>query len=355
MKVLIVALIISILVSSVNLISAQDTNINILTREQSDFLVINPSTGIKQRLGISDWLQTFEAEQLALSPDGGKLAFVAVTVEPSSLFYSRVNILDLNTGNMQSVPPQQFYEEAIGPVWSPDGRYVAYLIGGGGLPGTSVGIFDTQTGTDQRYFEEFMRRNDGSIFVIGSFQNLRWSPDGQHFLVGMQADQDPGVANIIAMFDTEGRNPFSITSASLKMLRAEWLPDSSGIIGVCGISDEIVAFCQVAIGEVPASEAIILHQFSPGDRIRRFELVGNRIVFEYIGSKTASILDLTTGQITALETVGQSLVLDVLTETQVAILDNPPFLSLLGGDAALPLPQLQITIASGRLNWMTAQ
>ena len=316
MKVLIVALIISILVSSVGLISAQDTNINILIRDRPDYFVFNTLTGIKQRLGISDWLQTTDAREMALSPDGSKLAFVAVTVEPNSAYYSRVNILDLNTGNMQSVPPQRFYEEAIEPVWSPDGRYVAYLIGGGGLPGTSVGIFDTQMSTVQSY-------------PFGG-ENLRWSPNGQHLLVGMQSyiDEDTGVVNNILMFDKNGNNPFTITSDNLNILRAEWLPDSSGIIGVCAISDEIDAFCQVAIGEVPAREAIILHQFSPGDYIRRFELIGTRIVFEYYLNKPPSILDLTTGQITPLETVGLSQFLDVLTEAQIAMLDNPPFLSL---------------------------
>ena len=301
----------------VSLASAQESANALLVRTGLDVFVIDPLTGSTRPLGMSDWLHSFRTVELVLSPDSSQLAVIQLVGEPSAGIYSRrLNIVDLFTGQLQTVPVAYDMEDTIEPTWSPDGRYVAYLIGSSGLPGTSVGIFDTQTGTVQRY-------------PFGG-ENLRWSPNGQHLLVGMQSyiDEDTGVINNILMFDKNGNNPFIITSDNLNILRAEWLPDSSGIIGVCAISDEIDAFCQVAIGEVPAREAIILHQFSPGDYIRRFELIGTRIVFEYYLNKPPSILDLTTGQITPLETVGLSQFLDVLTEAQIAMLDNPPFLSL---------------------------
>lgn len=338
MRVEILALIMLILSSSATLVSAQDSSINILIRDQPGFFVVNTLTEDKQPLGISDWLQTFEAHDLAISPNGTKLAFISVTLEPSSAYYSRVNILDLNTGDIQIVPTQSLSEEAIEPVWSPDGRYVAYLIGGGGLPGTAMGIFDTQTGADQRY-------------PFGG-ENLRWSPDGQYLLAGVRSyiDEEIGWKNNIWVFDINDSDIFGITGDDLNVLHAEWLPDSSGIIGVCGISDEINAFCQVAIWERPAQEAIILHQFNPGEYIDDFQLIGDRIVFEYLFDKPAAVMDLTTGQITPLEAVGRSQFLDVLTPEQVAILTNPPFLSQLSTcDATIPaadVPALISAIAS---------
>lgn len=141
--------------------------------------------------------------QLALSPDGRRLAFTAYGTKQTQGLWVR----PLDSQTAQFLPGT---EDARGPFWSPDSRYIAFFTddklkrvdASGGTPETLCGVSHADMGTwnpngvilfSSLIYQPIRRINlsdcstqpvtrlDPSLREIGNSQS-RFLPDGQHFL-----------------------------------------------------------------------------------------------------------------------------------------------------------------------------
>lgn len=118
------------------------------------------------------------ARRPKMAPDGRTVAFVR-----NDSGQSRIGLLDIETGRHRELEPLADIQQVYDPIWSPDGRYVAYSLWRmGGY--RNIVEFDTQTGKTRSWTAS--RSIDMTPF---------YSPDGRYLLYASDAG---GVFNIYA-------------------------------------------------------------------------------------------------------------------------------------------------------------
>lgn len=107
-----------------------------------------------------------------LSPDGRTVAFARVVRgRPGKIF---LKSLDGTERQLSSGPTSDQW-----PVWSPDGRYIAFQANNGPGQGTQIGLVEVRTGVQRMLTRNGPGRND---------ETPSWFPDGKRLAI--QSDRD---------------------------------------------------------------------------------------------------------------------------------------------------------------------
>ncbi len=161
-------------------------------------------------------------EEPAISPDGTKVAFVAMLDGRRQIWVQQVS-----GGSPQAITKED--ADHYGPRWSADSNNLIYFAGGRirGVPALGPGDLRDRDGS-LAYF----RRADGAVELVagehgiaklagdGTYSNVRWSPDGKKiaYLQGQS----------VMVIDSSGGAP--VRASDLAVQGFAWTPDNKGLI-----------------------------------------------------------------------------------------------------------------------------
>ena len=92
-----------------------------------------PSVAAQERLQSSDFLRLRSVGAVRFSPDGSKIAYTVTNNDGPGGPYSQLWLVETATGNSTRVGDET--SRGGQPVWSPDGRSIAYMGSTGGRAG----------------------------------------------------------------------------------------------------------------------------------------------------------------------------------------------------------------------------
>ena len=195
-----------------------------------------------------DVVSHFESERPVWSPDGRTLAFVIGERAGSHPDYSRTDVLytfridgsDLT--ELFRTPPQASVQEAVHePAWSPDGLRLAFVHASGR---ESVLYTIRADDSELRTLSPGLKREGLNV----SNDVLAWSPDGSEILFEVEDSQHIYVADV-----ESGRYQklapglaasWSPDGSRIAVLGADFVPDAEIPVygnGPCGVSDDGIA------------------------------------------------------------------------------------------------------------------
>src|SRR5579885_815697 len=108
---------------------------------------------------------------VALSPDGRRIAYTITMRDRPGRPYSQLWIMDLATQNSSRVGGEK--DAAAGPMWSPDGKSLAFFGSQGGKHGLLIARAD---GSDITFLAEMKGTNSP---LPGQGKSAAWSPDSK--------------------------------------------------------------------------------------------------------------------------------------------------------------------------------
>jgi dipeptidyl aminopeptidase/acylaminoacyl peptidase len=220
---------------------------------------------ISVRGGEAEKLTDEEANisQFRWSPDGKRIAYVvrdtpkdkaerdkrrrdrfdAIVVD-SDFNYSHMWAIDVETKTKRRVTEGAF--SAADPQWSPDGRWIAYVI--------------NRTGAQESSFTDISEDRNSDIFVIAASGGTprqvtnspapdsqpRWSPDGKSIAYFSADDPKSWASKIdLMVVGAEGGSPRSLTAAHADSVGGpiQWSPDGKTIYvtGAVGVYGQLLA------------------------------------------------------------------------------------------------------------------
>lgn len=125
----------------------------------------------QDRLQSSDLYRLQDVAQAAISPDGAKIAYTVLSYDKPGRPYPQLWIVDTNGG--KSVRVGSADSVSSGAVWSPNGRWIAYIGEAQGKSGVMVARPD---GSDATFLAEGTGTNAP---IPGQGNDISWSPDGK--------------------------------------------------------------------------------------------------------------------------------------------------------------------------------
>ena len=148
-------------------------------------------------------------DEVVLSPDGSR---VAVCMEDQANESADLFVLDVASGAKTRLTTSRRTEFVMAPVWSPDGRRVAYVTIRNGQEGIYVRAANGEGS------EELLYKNPGA------FMNLTdWSPDGR-FLTFAISDLKGGALYLLPL-DGGDRKAVEITRSEQRLFAPRFSPD----------------------------------------------------------------------------------------------------------------------------------
>lgn len=136
------------------------------------FLCVTPPLHAQQnRLQSSDLTRFRDVAQTAISPDGSNIAYTVLNYDKPGRPYPQLWLMDVATGRSARVGDAN---SANGnPIWSPDGKWIAYAGEAQGKHGLCIVGSD---GSDATFLAEAEGTNAP---IPGQGNDVSWSPDGR--------------------------------------------------------------------------------------------------------------------------------------------------------------------------------
>jgi dipeptidyl aminopeptidase/acylaminoacyl peptidase len=133
---------------------------------------------------------------------------------------SKIHLFDVETKKLEMITPENFDEN--GPVWSPDGRMIAFTSNraadGDRVPNSDVWVVEAKAGSSPRKLTAFTGADTSPV----------WSPDGKSIAYLMGSEHKLGEYNMnrLAVVPVDGGAP-KIVSASLDrgVMSPQFTPD----------------------------------------------------------------------------------------------------------------------------------
>lgn len=217
---------------------------------EHELYIMDPDGSNQTRLSTE--LGIRYSEKLTVSPDGTRILIDKDT--PSGQF--ALSYVSLAEPNLRVKLAEGF---ASSPVWSPDGRRIAYCAGSGSgseqvivmnadgsdarplTAGSSRHLFvdwspDGQRLAFMRDYQLYIMNADGTDqrpLLAGFARNLAWSPDGTMiaFEGGARLDDQQGNGGDIWIVNADGSDPRNLThSPDVYDAGPAWSPDSTAIV-----------------------------------------------------------------------------------------------------------------------------
>ena len=183
--------------------------------------------------------KTLSPVQAALSPDGSTVAW-SVRVAPRVEQIHLTNVVNAGAAKDRMVGPTGVGCGNSGPVWSPDGAWLAFIsdcAAKGAQPGQQVFVWSKKTGESRQL-----------THVVGNIGDLAWAPDGKAigFLFVPNATRKAGAQDAmkpwsgvvgedgvevqgVAVVTVASREVVQVTPATLHVYEFDWAPDSKRI------------------------------------------------------------------------------------------------------------------------------
>ena len=148
--------------------------------------------------------------ETVLSPDGSRVAVITRDLENES---ADLFVLDVASGAKTRLTKTPRTEFAMAPVWSPDGKRIAYVTIKKGQEGIYVRAANGEGS------EELLYKNPGA------FMNLNdWSSDGK-LLTFAVSDMKGGALYVLPLDGGADRKPVEILKSELRMFGPRFSPD----------------------------------------------------------------------------------------------------------------------------------
>lgn len=163
----------------------------------------------------------------AFSADGARIAFVETGADSPT---PRVFILDQRSGARRPLAPFDARSQA-GPVWSPDGRTVAYLSGG-----EETGVIAVNVATG-----EARALND----QLDHAADLSWSPDGRY--LSLRRDGQ------LWLIEAKSGHGFQLPLNGVVKAIGGWSPNSRALVVLTGEATVTGAPAETALSVIVAS------------------------------------------------------------------------------------------------------
>jgi Tol biopolymer transport system component len=155
----------------------------------------------------------------AWSPDGTRIVFGAYTdeLDSSGQQETELFVMDSDGSNLRQLASRPGPD--LAPVWSSDGKRIAWWGAEPGGQGNSVFIVDVET---------------GEMTALGEGANPVWSPDGRHIAFVQEQKPPPGLLRTrpdidILTIDVETGERINVTSNPAHDLWPTWSPDGRQI------------------------------------------------------------------------------------------------------------------------------
>jgi Tol biopolymer transport system component len=149
--------------------------------------------------------------QMALSPDRSHVAVVKEDLDNES---DDIFVLDVATGAATRITTSARTEFVISPVWSPDGKRLAYTAMRSGHESVFIRAADGQGP------EELVYNNPGAFWIVSD-----WSKDGR-FLSLSFSDLKGGTIYLLPLEPKSDRKPLEIYHTDLRVFGPRFSPDS---------------------------------------------------------------------------------------------------------------------------------
>ena len=208
------------------------------------------------------------------SPDSQKIAFANAKIGPSGSYNSQLCVVSIYNGQVKTLP---YTEQCMGPVWSPNGRMIAYLRSKG-----------KHFGTDEM---------EGDLFVVpatggdskqitntpGMEINISWTPDGRQLTFQLAIQ---GAVNSEEVWVA------SIDGGEAKKLERGYIPSSWSSDGMYylafGRKGELqrVSLDGTSSSPIFASERAVVLHVPPTARPLSMSPDGETILYQQIDSGT---------------------------------------------------------------------
>ena len=127
--------------------------------------------GATQGLGTEDLVKLRSVGAVALSPDGHHLAYTVTMFDEPGRPYAQLSIMDLATQKSIRVGGEK--DRGSGPVWSPDGKVLAFV----GKQGEKHGLMIAKA--DGSDVTELVSPEGSNSPLPGMGNQISWSPDGK--------------------------------------------------------------------------------------------------------------------------------------------------------------------------------
>jgi len=151
----------------------------------------------------------------SLSPDGDRVVYASKGAQPDDSDWMGIYIVEIQDGKTVTLTSQDGY--LVNPVWSPDGKWIAYLASDHDSDVYDLYLIN-ESGDDSR-------KINGDFILYRQRTSISWAPDSKSLATVCVID-----GNIdICIFPIDGTAPVRLTSSASDDRHPSWSPDGRSI------------------------------------------------------------------------------------------------------------------------------